>query len=93
MVGGVVVFGRLGVGRGGQPSLHGYTLIHMQDAAMDAMQNSKSKGGRVMRRIRLISSSGQTPLSFRVTMKKPQTVFCFFWKKTAKKNKKPLPPS
>lgn len=60
-------------------------LIHMQDAAMDAMQNSKSKGVRMMRRIRLISSSGQTPLSFRVTMKKSQTVFGFFWKKKTKK--------
>lgn len=84
VVGRVVVFGGIG-GAGGFARLH--MLIHMQDAAMDAMQNSTSKGGHMMRRIRAISSSGHAPLSFRVTMKKSQTVFFFFLKK------KTLPPS
>lgn len=74
VVGGVVVFG-------GTARLH--MLIHMQEAAMDAMQNSTSKGGRMMRRIRPISSSGQAPLSFRVTMKKSQTVFVLSEKKNS----------
>lgn len=58
-----------------------HMLIHMQDAAMDTMQNSTSKGGHMMRRITLISSSGQALLSFRVTMKKSQAVLVFSEKK------------